>query len=377
MAKNIIIGGGIAGLCTAFHLVKSGEKVTIIEAETVGEKTTNKAAGMITPASEVHLGEDTLMSCFVKSSAYYESFVKDLTDNQPNVIDFNRTGSLMCAIDQDGLKDLNRLVDFQKGMGFSLEELSRQQVLEREPFLTHKVVRALYSKNEAYVDNRKLAWHLKKILIDQGVEILEHKRVTHLHFQNDIIQKITVGDKEAFELTADRFILTTGLEELDDLKPIHRLPLRPVKGQIVTIQAEPGSIRCPIRIYHRYPIYLVPRNDGRIVIGATAEELTDETVTAGGVMDLIYAAWQALPLVFDHPLIETNVGMRPAAPDHKPILGKTKLKNLYLFTGLYRHGILISPYLSKELVNLMQNKENELDWNEFSIERFEQEQEND
>lgn len=369
-AKNIIIGGGIAGLCTAFHLKQAGEDVILIEAGMIGNKASSKAAGMITPASEIHLGEETLMRCFAKSCSYYDEFVKKLTAGKPELVDFHRNGSLLTAIDQDGKQELIRLSEFQKNMGLKLEELSATQARELEPFLTHKTVQALYAPHEAHIDNIKLIQVLKQYLLENGVEILENKNVSHVNFAGAQIKSVTIGDKEDFEISGDRFILTTGLDTLEDLNKIHQLPLRGVKGQTVTIQTAPGTITRPIRIYHRYPIYLVPRADGRIVIGATSEEKSDDTLMAGNIMDLIYAAWQALPLVYESQILETKVGLRPATPDNKPVFGFSKLKNLFLFTGLYRHGILLSPFLAKELVGLMLEKNTDNRWQEFSIERF-------
>lgn len=368
--KNIIIGGGIAGLCTAFHLKQMGENVTVVEAATVGHKASSKAAGMITPASEIHLGENILMNCFAESCSYYDEFIKKLTAGKPELVDFHRNGSLLTAIDQDGKQELTRLAAFQKSMGLELQELSASQARELEPFLTHKTVLALYAPHEAHIDNIKLIHVLKKYLLENGVEILENKNVSHVNFAGDQIKSVMIGDKEGVEIFGDRFILTTGLESLKDLDKIHPIPLRGVKGQTVTIQTTPGTIKRPIRIYHRYPIYLVPRADGRIVIGATSEEKSDETLVAGNIMDLIYAAWQALPLVYESRVLETNVGLRPATPDNKPVFGLSKLKNLFLFTGLYRHGILLSPFLAKELVSLLLEKNTNDRWQEFSIERF-------
>jgi glycine oxidase len=139
---------------------------------------------------------------------------------------------------------------------------------------------------------------------------------------------------------------------------------------VVSVQCEKGTLSRPVRIYHRYPIYLVPRNDGRIVIGATSEEQSDENITAGGVLDLIYAAWQALPLVYEKPIVQTWAGLRPTTPDHKPIFGVGPHDNSYVLTGLYRHGIMLAPFAAKELVDLMNGKKMEMAWEEFSYGRF-------
>lgn len=372
MKNNIVIGGGLAGLSVAYHLTLKKQNVTLIDEAQVGHKASTKAAGMITPASEVHLGEKTLMMCFLTAAEYYESFIARLTNSNPEAVDYVKRGSLMCATNNDGQRDLLRLAEFQRNMGLEVQNLTRAEVAEMEPLLSHRIIQAVYAKNEASIDNIKLVNALRAALIASGrCTIVENKKVYDVTWQGNSIQKITVGDKEKTELTADRFILATGLEHgIAALETELPLQMRPVKGQTLTLQCPPNTIRRPVRVYHRYPIYLVPRSDGRLIIGATSEELSDELNTAGGVMDLIYAAWQVLPTIYDSPIVETKVGLRPAAPDHKPILGKTHFDNLYTLTGLYRHGVMAAPYLSRELVNMMDDEHTELDLSEFSPARF-------
>lgn len=372
MKRNIIIGGGIAGLCTAYHLIQNGEHVTLIEEGRIGDKASSKAAGMVTPASEVHLSETELMKCFLECIDYYPSFVATLTDNQPDLIDYRRNGSLMCATDQDGQRELMRLFEFQKNMGLDTTEISPTEVATLEPMLAQRICYGLFAQNEACLDNIKLIAQLKRILLASDLcEILENQVVSQLVVKNDSVQKIFLGNSSGHTIEANRFILTTGVSHgINHLNDYLSLPLRPVRGQVLTVQCQPNTIHRPVRMYHRYPIYLVPRADGRIVIGATSEELAEEYVTAGGIMDLIYAAWQILPVIFDSAIVETNVGFRPASPDHKPIAGSTNVKNLFVLTGLYRHGIMAAPYLAKELVNLICDKETNLNWQEFSLDRF-------
>jgi glycine oxidase len=368
-AKNIIIGGGIAGLTTAYHLMKAGESVAVIEADTIGCRASSKAAGMVTPASEVHLGENHLMDCFMDSCHYYKSFIEELCSGKPEEVDFNRSGSLMCALDHDGQAELTRLKDFQQSMGLNLEELTKNQVLELEPHLSHNIRYAIYAKNEAYVDNWLLLEKLKTVLLDGGVQVIEHQPLQKVSFEGSQVKEITVGKTELTTLKPERLIITTGLDLIPDLQTRLNWPLRAVKGQVITLQAPEQVLSRPVRIYHRYPIYLVPRKDGRILVGATSEEFSDEDSTAGGVMDLLYASWRALPAIYDYPLLDTTAGLRPATKDHHPIIGKTQVEGLYVLSGLYRHGIMAAPYLSQQLANLILGEDTKLEWDMFSLDR--------
>jgi len=361
----VIVGGGIAGLSTAFHLIRAKQKVTVVDEFQTGQGVSHVAAGMITPASEVHLGETELMRTFLNASSYYTDFISTITEDNPDIVDFHRSGSLLCATESDGVNELCRLADFQNKMGFAINELNSTELKAREPYLSPRIIKAFYTQNEAYIDNVKLLSQLKAYLIHHGCEIIENKKVVSFNQSDD---SIILSNPEPVTIKADCFILATGLQ--NSVEGFPEIPMRSVKGQTVVVQANSGVIKQPTRVHHRYPIYLVPREDGRIVIGASSEEKSDNSETAGNIMDLIYGAWQALPLVYECPVIETMVGHRPAAPDHKPIVGRSLHNNLFVLTGLYRHGILAAPYLSKELANLILDKDTEIDWPIFSLERF-------
>lgn len=350
---HIIIGGGMAGLCLAYHLVQHQKNVVLIEKQTLGCAASRIAAGMITPASEVHLHEPDLMQLFLTCTAYYPEFISKLTNNNPTKVDFAQNGSLMCAIDQDGIADLKRLHDFQTELGLDISFVNPEDLTTLEPALSHRVVAASYAKTEAHVDPRQLMSCLKeKLLQSKQCTILEHQNELKILIQENIAHGVSLKDGELF---ASSITSTTGLSLLPELTN-NNFKLRPVKGQVLTVQAPRQVLSRPIRVYHRYPIYLVPRRDGRIVIGATSEELTDTNVTAGGVMDLAYAAWQVLPDLFDYPIVETTAGLRPATHDNKPIVGATHIKNLTVLTGLYRHGIMAAPYLAKALAESLVNQ---------------------
>lgn len=368
--QNIVIGGGIAGLCCAFNLVQAEQSVILVEQNRLGERASSKAAGMITPASEAHLGENDLIELFLKATDFYPSFINQLTNNQNHLVDYQQNGSLLCATDPNGQQDLLRLAEFQKSMGLDIKELDPDSLSELEPELSHQVKLAFFAKNEAHVDNNRLLKALEQYLINsKRCQILENKNVTHIESDGQKIQSITIGDTESLAVKADRIILTTGLEHnIPELKGL--LPMRPVKGQVFVVHCGHQTIQRPVRLYHRYPIYLVPRQDGRLIIGATSEELNDTDLTAGALMDLIYAAWQALPMIYDAPIVETRVGQRPATPDNKPIVGQTSLENLFVLNGLYRHGIMAAPFLSNQLIKLILDQDLQINLDPYNIERF-------
>ncbi len=368
--KAIIIGGGIAGLCVAYHLSKRPDvELTLFEAETIGHATSNKAAGMITPASEVHLGEDHLMTAFASARDIYDSFVDDLTGNKPASLDYHKSGSLLCAIDADGKSELERLTKFQISMGFAIETLSPSRLREIEPALTHRIVGAALAQGEAHIETIGLLERLRDYLSQHNIQLREKTAINKIISTNERVTGVQLVDGTRCE--ADVVILASGLAKAPACDFLSPLPLRPVKGQALSLQGPPGLLMRPVRVSHRYPVYLVPRASGEIVVGATSEELNDENVTAGGLMDLLTAVWRVLPQAYDFPIKKTWAGLRPATPDNRPILGRASgSKNLYLMLGLYRHGILASPYLADQLTKLILNEETKISWPNFSLERF-------
>jgi len=368
--KTIIIGGGIAGLCVAYHLSKkTGIDVTLFESETIGQATSNKAAGMITPASEVHLGDDQLMAAFAAARDLYDDFVGEITGNKPESLDYHKNGSLLCALDSDGKNELERLTRFQVSMGFEIETLTPARLREIEPALTHRIVGAALAHNEAHIETISLLEQLRHYLIHHKVDLREKTAIKNIMSSNDHVTGVELLDGTTFE--ADVVILASGLAKAPACDLLTPLPLRPVKGQALSLQGPPGLLSRPVRVSHRYPVYLVPRASGEIVVGATSEDLNDDNVTAGGVMDLLTAVWRVLPQAYDFPIKKTWAGLRPATPDNRPILGRASgCKNLYLMLGLYRHGILASPYLAEQLTKLILNEATNLSWPNFSQDRF-------
>lgn len=387
--KTVIIGGGIAGLSLAYHLLKKkNQHVVLIEAGSAGCKTSSRAAGMITPASEVHLGEEAWLGVMARACRAYPDFIADLSGGDPSLCDFHSNGTLLSAIDQDGVRELKQLAEFQTVLGLGVKLLEDAEIRLLAPLLSPRVVMALHATHEAHLDPVKLIEVLRRRLGETGCVIYENTTVAGLTSDGGRVKGLSVCETrkknlftqtgknlrlglDTLDISADAVVLATGIGHdilgLEGLK----LPLRPVKGQALCLAGKPGELPLPIRVMQRYPIYLVPREDGSIVIGATSEELSDEDVTAGGMLDLLYGAWQVLPLLYERRVIRTWAGLRPATPDHKPILGLGPLENLYLFLGLYRHGILTAPYIGRELACLIAGEATETPWREFALSRFE------
>lgn len=366
----IIIGAGITGLSIGWNLSRLGAPVVLYEKGVVGGEASWAAAGMITPVSEIRYGEEEILNLFLESLALYPSFIKGLSDLNLGSADFRTNGSYMVAVDADDEVELNRLYDYQRALSLPVHPISVTEMVRSEPLLNPNCRAALEVTREFSLDNRLLVLALKEAITSHGGTVRENQPVDRLEIVNGKCESIIVRETR---IKASRVILATGIcTTIEGLPETFNLPIRPVKGQILHLLNNSGNhLSRSIRTIHRYPVYLVPRSDGRILVGATSEEKGfNKDVTAGAILDLLYGAWKVLPSIDEMPLVESCVGHRAAARDHAPILGPTEIEGLYMAMGMYRHGFLLAPLVGKLMADLvLMGRESNL-MKEFGYRRF-------
>ena len=232
--------------------------------------------------------------------------------------------------------------EFQKGLGLELEWLTATQAREREPHLKPGIAAAVWSPGDHQVENRRLGQALALAVRDAGVELVEHCPVREITCSGG---RATGVVTERGAERADVIVLAAGAwsREISGIPPEHLPPVRPIKGQMLAVQMDPVAplIRHVLWLPRGY---LVPRLDGRLVIGATVEERGfDARLTAGGLFALIEGAWRAVPAIEELPIAETWVGFRPGSRDDAPMLGPSGIDRLVIATGHHRNGILLTP----------------------------------
>ncbi len=340
-----IIGGGIAGLSIGWRLLQQGHNVTLFEKGQVGSEASSAAAGMITPASEVRFGEHDLLKLFLYSLKHYQQFIEDLEKESGVQVDFQKSGSLMVSVDADDDAELTRLYEYQKSLGLPVSLISPDEIQRLEPLLSAQCTKGIYAPGEFFLDNLLLIKALKTAYLKHGGKLFEECEVNEAEITGDKLTGLKIKNET---IKTERVILATGIHSIKGLPHTCSFPIRPVKGQALSIKMPTQKLTHAIRSVHRYPVYLVPRSDGHIVIGATLEEMGQNTdITAGALLDLLYGAWKIFPTISDLPIVKTWVGFRPASRDNAPILGRTPLTNLYTALGFYRHGILLAPAVSQ------------------------------
>jgi len=363
-----IVGGGIIGLSTGWLLARRGADVTLFERNEVGKSATHVAAGMLAPHAEVGFEELDLMKLGQRSLSLYPEFLEKLKEDAGEVPVFDQCGTMMAGVDRDDTEILRRLYDFREKLGLRVEMMPGSQAREREPLLSPATTSAIWLPDDAQIDNRKLVQSLKTAFVNCGGTILEQTEVQRVTMNEHRVTGVDTGHNHGyFNLVVLAAGCWTGeLEGIpDDMLP----PVRPVKGQILTLQ-QTGEFDLTTII--RTPrVYLVPKEDGTLRVGATSEEQGfNVEPTAGGMKELLDDGWEIVPSIYDLPVEEFTAGLRPASLDHAPVIGASALEGLYFATGHYRDGILYAPVTSFGLTQeILEGKVSE-DLNAYRPSRF-------
>ncbi|MEV0490309.1 glycine oxidase ThiO [Streptomyces atratus] len=352
----LVIGGGIIGLVTAWRAAQRGLRTAVVDPDP-GGGAARVAAGMLAAVTELHYGEQMLLGLNVASAARYPAFAAELEAASGQEIGFRACGTLAVALDSDDRAHLRELHALQQRSGLESEWLTGRECRRLEPMLAPGVRGGLRVDGDHQVDPRRLAGALLTACERAGV-VFHRDRVERL----GMVRGRAAGAVLAAgaELAADQVVLAAGslsgrLAGLpDEVVP----PVRPVKGQVLRLTVPAAyapfltrTVRAVVRGSH---VYLVPRENGELVVGATSEEMGwDTTVTAGGVYELLRDAHELVPGITELPLTETRAGLRPASPDNAPLLGPTALPGLHLATGHHRNGVLLTPVTGDAMAELL------------------------
>ena len=372
--KVLIIGGGVIGLGIGWQLAKAGTDVTIHERGQAGHGASRAAAGMLGPIAEAHSDELKLLKLSNQSLARYPEWVDELETETEMSIGYRAEGTLIIAIGDDEASQLQHTYALQQDLGLKVEWLSGQEARDIEGALSPYVTAAIRCETDHQVDNRLMARALQRAYQGRGGVLHQNSPIERIVIENGTATGVQTQD--GFQ-AADVCILAAGCwsGQIGGLPDTIIPPVRPVKGQMLALRMQDGVIlKNVIRtVVTRYPmpVYLVPRRDGRLIVGATTEEVGFDTeLTVGGIYELLHGAYEAVPGVYKLPLIETWTGLRPGSGDNEPILGKTPVENLIYATGHYRNGILLTPITAYEISKLILTGETSETIAPFRLDRF-------
>jgi glycine oxidase len=339
----VIVGGGAIGLCCAWQLAQNGAKTVVLDRAEPPAGATRVAAGMLAPIGELAFGEPELLRMTIAAAEIYPDFVAKLEAASGLGSGYASHGALHIALDRDEASELRRVHDLQRSLGLGAEWLPPRRCRQLEPGLTPSFNGGVHVPGEAAIDPRRMTVALLAALAAEGAEVRGGTDVVAPILDGERLEGVLTGAGEA--LRADHVILATGAWAGAEswLPEPARPPVRPVKGEILELRSPDGAAPCE-RIVASERAYLVPRPDGRLIVGATTEERGfDATVTAGGVHELLREAYRLLPDVAEMELVEAMAGLRPGTPDNLPLIGRGALDGLILACGHYRNGILLAP----------------------------------
>jgi glycine oxidase len=347
----IVVGAGIVGLACAWRAAERGLDVLVIERDRPGAGASNVAAGMLAPISETTWGQDGLLELGLASHRLWPRFAADLAAASGREVGYLELGTLHIALDADEAADLRRRFELMRSHGLAAEWLSPSACRELEPGLARGGRGGVHAPHESAVDPRETMAALVPALEAAGGRI-EIAEVDGAILEGGRLAGVRT--KEGSERRAAAVVLAAGSWSAAEWLPAEaRPPIRPVKGQILTLAGSPAHPVCG-RIVGGERCYSVPRPDGRLIVGATVEELGFDTrVTAGGIHELLREAYRTLPEIAELELVEAIAGLRPATPDNVPLIGPGAIDGLILATGHFRNGILLAPLTAERVVSLL------------------------
>lgn len=337
------------GLAVGWRAAQTGMRVVLLERATVGQATSRVAAGMIAPISEASAAEPELLALGRESARMYPSFVTDLMELTGLDPGYRRFGTMLVARDRDEAEALDRELGFRQGLGLPVRRLLARDARVLEPALAPTLRLALEIPDDHAIDPPALIRALERALGDSGGELRSGVEVAEISVTDGRARGVRLRDGTLLE--AEQVVVAAGpwSAGLAGLPDAARIPLRPVKGQILALHdpSGPGLLSHVLRMQ---PGYLVPRGDGRYVLGATMEERGfDTTATAGAVFELLRDAIELVPGISEFVIDELMVGIRPGTIDNGPVLGPGAVAGLHWATGHHRHGILLTP-ITAEIV---------------------------
>jgi glycine oxidase len=364
-----IIGAGVVGLGIAWRLAGRAD-VVVFDRGKAGMGASHAAAGMLAACCEAEPGEEDLIALGRDSQARWPGFAEELKRVSGIDVELRDEGTLVLALTADDAASIAHHLEFQQKLGLPLEWINAAATRKRESHLAGKIAGALFSPQDHQVDNRKLAEALRVAATNAGVEIREHHPVKEISVAGGRATGVVLEDGTSF--SADAVVLAAGAwsRSIAGLPPDRRPPVRPVKGQMLALRMDPAA---PLlnHVLWAPGAYLVPRRDGRLIVGGTVEEKGfDETITAGGMLTLLEAAWRAIPAIEELPIDEIWVGHRPGSRDDAPILGRGPLESLFYATGHHRNGILLAPVTAGAMARLILDDVAEPAIRPFGLERF-------
>jgi glycine oxidase len=359
-----IAGAGLIGSSIAFELAQAGLKVALFDRNEPGREASWASAGILSPAPESP-AMISMVPLAKASMNLYPSLVANVEEISGEKVGFRPKGTIDVFFNKDAIPDLSTLITLHHGLGLKAEPLRPEDARELEPSLSPELEAAALRPDEASIDNRALTHAMLTAAANSGVEVFAGANVTGILKEGNRCVGLKLGSET---ISAKWIVIAAGCFSAEIAGVKEFAPVRPAKGQMVSLRADGLEIE---RVIWGEKIYIVPRNDERILAGATVEYVGfDKQVTAGGIERILSAAIEVIPELANARIEETWAGLRPDSPDHLPILGPTDIDGLMIATGHFRSGILLTPITARLIRQWITERSVEIDWDRLSPMRF-------
>ena len=361
----IVVGGGVIGCSIAWRLAQTGSKVTLFERGRVGCEASRAAAGMLSPQSESQTAGPFFDLC-LRSRAMYRGFAEELKDASGIDIQYKDEGTLFVVPEGEDVEEKTRWARWQLEAGLPVEHVSAGDIRKIEPAVTERAAQAVFLPQEHQVENRQLMDALELAMKRAGVQLIEGAEVTSIATGHGRVTGVIAKDQR---FDAGVVVVAAGTWSSRLLEPLGlNVKVIPARGQMIAVRGKTCQIT---RVLHSRSVYIVPRRDGRILIGATVEYTGfQKAVTVSGIRCLLSAAEELVPSLGEFEVVETWSGLRPDTNDHLPIIGQGGPDNLLLATGHFRNGILLAPLTAELVENTLAQGSVSEELKPFGVSRF-------
>lgn len=360
-----IAGGGLIGGSIALELAQAGLCVAVFDQAEPGQEASWAGAGILSPAPE-NAASIAMVPLAKASMALYPQFVENVEEISGQSVGFRSKGTLQALFSRDAARELSTVIALHHGLGLKAEPIRADDARELEPALNPEIEAAVLRLEEASVDNRTLTQAVLFAARKSGAEIFSGRKATSIWRTGERCAGLIVDGGEI--ISAKWTVIAAGSFSAQIAGAEMLAPVKPAKGQMAALRSDEVQIE---RVLWSDKIYLVPRNDGRILAGATVEYVGfDKHVTASGLEQLLSGALELAPGLASARVDETWAGLRPASPDHLPILGPADLEGLLIATGHFRSGIMLAPVTARLIREWVTESRVSIDCERFSPMRF-------
>lgn len=353
--RVIVIGGGLVGLVACFELTELGVPVVLIDPEPASGATRH-AGGMLAPVAEVQYRQEPLFPLMMRSAELTPDLVRRVSLVTDLPTGYRTDGTLVIAADRADAHHLDELAAYQREHGMTVDRLSPREARRLEGALSPRISGAIAIPGDHQVSPRRFAAALLDALRRRGVEIVR-ERVTQLAGADPCVA--VRCESRTVDATGATVVLANGMGAADVdgwYEGEHPLRLRAVAGDILTLRVPERLRPLTTRVIRAFvedrPVYLIPRDDGTVALGASSREDGDPLPKAGAVHELLRDGIRVVPALEECGIVETTVGVRPGTPDDLPYLGRVG-SNLIVSTGYFRHGILLSALGARVAADLV------------------------